>query len=368
MSDIYLGSLANVIDENGILWMSEYLFNSLFAYDIKAGEISYKGIFKNEDKNILYQHNNAFNYTDRIIFTPLLGSSIGIYTKSKGTFDSISVPKVDSNEEFFQACRLNENIFFASNKGQVFRYNVVNNHLVADIELAEEMAKSFDLTHSSISQCDVGFVVVDNNKIFLVNVVELSIKMILDWSSKQYVLGEAYLFDNYLWITLKNNQMIFLYDQKNNEVTSYYPENESWLLGRNINPYSLLKKYNGHVLISNFYCNHISYIDKKNKLIKFIPNLQSYKVLEKNGYGPVYYAMHEYDGDLYFIPTRGNVLLKVNRSMEIIYSQELLFNSKDFKELEIIRWERLKREAKNGVVKEQALVCLEDFVKEIVEG
>lgn len=72
--------------EQNYIWISCYLYNGLYCFDIMNNRLEYKGTFDNQymGENI---HRQVIAYGDRLFFIPLWGKGIDVYNIKKECFE-----------------------------------------------------------------------------------------------------------------------------------------------------------------------------------------------------------------------------------------------------------------------------------------
>ena len=327
MNDVIISSFANVIDENGILWISESNFNSLFAYNISAQTMRLYGQFPEVSALKKELHISAFSVNDEIIFTPMKHNKIGIYNKKNERFFEIEVPCEKKEVLFGEAVLVNNCIYFVSDDGIMICYEI-DKHFAYKSEMSDLIQNFVKKGDGIIGRTTFsnGIIITNRNSkaACIIDLIKKDIEY-LNIPDVGSIPLDLYLNNEELWIEVEEHQDLFCWNHNTGEVDKYEALQDEWIENRRSVPYSPIF-FDDIVIIPNYYANEINYIDKKKKSICSYGRMpSSFSIRKEFRYGPTYYKVNKWLNEYYLVPYRGNMLLRISLTDKEVKGLKLEF-------------------------------------------
>lgn len=374
MSQIHIGSMASVVDDQNVLWMSNVFFNGLFRMDLDSQEIRCIGAFEGVDLSAEELHKGAHINGEEIIFTPFYDRAVRIYHRGTNTYQTIEVPE-EHKPPFSESTRIGQHIFFLSEDGCIWNYDIEKHSLTVD-EMSKEYQKFLDTVGGGISTTvdAEGFLLLKRGDGMLcrINLVKHESEMISVDGNPTNLQAALYGAGLY-WFFLSDSQDIVSWDRETSAFVSYKCREEKWGKdwGKDRGTYLPYSKSGAvfqedTVWISNYNALFPVRIDKDKKSVEAIAeDIEGLRVIDPYIWGPIYPNAYNVGEDIYFVPCHANLLLCYQhesgtvRGIELAVSQEKV---PYFDEIVKERW-------KSGALKErEELYTLEGFIKNIIEG
>lgn len=315
MSKINIGSLASVIDENGILWMSNVFFNGLFRMALESQEISLVGSFDGVKLSATGLHRGAHINGKEIVFTPFYDQAIRIYHSDCNAFETIIIPD-KYKMPFSKSVGIGGHVYFLSKNGFVLDYDS-KHHILKEDELSlayEHFLKRVgtDVTNSMDTK---GFLLLQRGGGLLcrLDLVKHQTETIC-MNGEPENLETGFYDGSLYWFFLNDSQDIISWNRETEKFICYKCEKEEWRKNRTkVVPYAGMLFTENNILISNFNGMFLRRIDKKRQSVEtIVKHLKEFRITVPESWGAVYCDMHVVGQDVYFMPCTGNLLLKYN--------------------------------------------------------
>lgn len=365
MGKIHIGSMASVVDDNNVLWMSNVFFNGLFRMDLDSQELCCVGVFEGADPSAEEMHKGAHINEKEIIFTPFYDQAVRIYHTDSNTYQTIAIPE-EHKPPFSESVRVGQNIFFLSGDGYIWNYDMEKHSLTID-ELSADYKKFLNLAKGIVLNSVYldGFLLVEyeGDQLCRIDLVKRQTEIITingdstDFESAFYEQGSY-------WFTLKSSQDLVLWNGENSEFTRYKCGKERWgKRGFKTTPYSKILSAGNTTWMSNFTAMSPVRIDKDKKSIEpIVEDLEGFQVIDPDIWGPIYLNFHLVGQDICFVPCHANLMLRYNyetgecRTIEMTIPQEKISY---FDEI-------VNDKLKNKVTRErEEIYTLKEFIKSI---
>ncbi len=369
MSKIHIGSMASVVDEQNVLWMSNIFFNGLFRMDLERQDICCVGAFEGVNISAEDLHRGAHISGNEIVFTPFYDQAVRIYHVDSNTYQTIAIPK-EHKPPFSESTRIGQNIFFLSKDGRIWNYDIDKHSLTID-ELSRDYKKFLDIAEGLVSTTvdSEGFLLLKagDTLLYRINLVKRETKM-MNVAGNLTNLGAAFYGEGMYWFFLNNSQNVVSWDREKAEFTVYTCGEERWAKNwgqgsSTYMPYSRMIFANDTVWIPNYNALRPVWIDKNKKSLEaIVEDIEGFHVIDTNIWGPVYSNLHIVGQDIWFIPCYANLALCYNhetgtvRAIELAVAQEKI---PYFGEIVKDKW-------KGKVIRErEELYTLEELIKSI---
>ena len=321
---LYFGSRASTIDNNNNLWISSYFYNGFLKINVDSLDVSYIGMFPDNDMKNQRLHLSAHTHGTEIIFTPYYCNNIHIYDTYENKFRIVKLPNIDG-KSFLASINIEDKIYLLSDKGILLCYNIKEGTIIVDQKLSEKITDFVEKAGDrwTYSDDENGYTLYDRNS----NVLRIDLKKYLvachRIKSEYNNLEIAYCDDNTFWFSMEGEQNLLNWNPVNNQYYLFEGNNGWGKDGFKFNPYNKIGKYNDTVYFTNYHAGTPIRIDKVNKKIvpltdKFVKN----DIFGENEVGPIYSDIHFTDNKVIMVPCYGKKL--------IIYD----FNSNESKEVE----------------------------------
>lgn len=365
MRKIHIGSMASVVDDNNVLWMSNVFFNGLFRMDLDSQELCCVGAFEGADLSAEELHKGAHISGKEIIFTPFYDQAVRIYHTDSDTYQTIAIPG-EHKPPFSESVRVEQNIFFLSGDGYIWNYDIEKHSLTID-ELSADYKKFLNLAKGIVLDPVYldGFLLVEygGDRLCRIDLVKRQTEIITidgDTTNFESVFYEQGLY----WFTLKSSQDLVLWNGKNSEFTLYKCGKERWgKSGFKTAPYSKILYAGNTIWMSNYTAMSPVRIDKNKRSIEpIVEDLEGFQVIDPFIWGPIYPRLHVVGQDICFVPCHANLMLRYNyetgefRTIETTIPQEKISY---FDEI-------VNDKMKNKVMRErEEIYTLKEFIKSI---
>ena len=367
MGEIHIGSMASVVDDNNVLWMSNVFFNGLFRMDLNSLELCCVGAFEGADISAGELHKGAHINGKEIIFTPFYDQAVRIYHTDSNTYQTIAIPE-EHKPPFSESVRVGQNIFFLSEDGCIWNYDIDKHSLTID-ELSKDYKKFLDVTGGASKQVvSDGFLLLKRGETLMCRIdLEKHKTEIIHINGNMTDLQVALYGQGLYWFFLLDSQDIVSWNREKSEFIRYKCKEEKW--GKNnfkSVPYAKMMFVEDTAWISNYNAMSPVQIDKDKKSIEpIVEGLDRFRVINPGIWGPLYPNVHIAGQDFYFIPCHANLLLQYNRetgehkTIEMVIPQEQIpyFN-------EIVK-DALKNEATG---EREEIFTLREFIECVKEN
>ena len=322
MRKIQIRSRASVIDEDGVLWLSDFYHNALYSYNTQTKEIKWIDAFDYVEKSMTFLHNGAYFYGENIYFFPFKGKIIGVYNKKLESMLSIEIPKAESEMRFLANVQIGQKVFFVSDTCAIWECDLRERQVSKKEELSRYVIdQNLDIGKSlCISAYEEGFVIWDkkSKSVIKINVVDAQLeRFIINIESD---IEKIYFAKNRYWILLRDSLNVIAYDKLNNYVT-YVADVDEWICERDrVSYYALYDLGNAGIYITNYNSKYIMKLDmQEQKVKKAFEYPDGFFV--NNQFGSIYTDVHRYKDNLYFVPDRGSMIISQDIKRNIVLDQ-----------------------------------------------
>jgi len=362
MQKVNIGTYACAVDEDGVLWMSDFHFNGLFKYDILTQKINWIAQFPDVSVGSERLHASAYIYTDAVVFVPMKDTKVRIYIKSENRFISLHVPVGENSTIFYaNSILLDNNIYFLSKDFRVWKCDLLNKSVVEDVELSDLCKENLSENEIGIStlQSGFGFWQKESKKGCKLDILSRTLKT-FDVEIEKDAQVFFYEKGKY-WFLLENSFDVLEWDGKKT-IKSYKGEGNEWLNKRKKNPYDIICQVKNELYVLNQYSKYIMKIDEKLKTIERLFIYPSeFKVLKQIGYGTIFSKAYQYKEYVLFVPQRGNMVLFYSKKGNVIKGHDFSIDKR-----EIPYWNRIISErlaVSQGVMEAVGFVELDEYLE-----
>lgn len=363
MGKINVNSCASVIDEDGIMWLSDCHFNGLFKFNILTKQLEFVGYFDNWPTSLYLLQRNAYVYGNEVIFTPCYDKTIKIYNKKENEFMSIEIPVQENVTYFLNSVKVRDSIYIMAEDFVVWEYNLKNKAVLENKEMTT-ICKNFasNIEKPIIAECYDGKMLLFERggkrgcqidlRTLEVTYLTAEIEQNLDIL---FYDGEQY------WFFLCDSLDVVWWDGKQSYKV-YESENNEWITNKKISPYMKLEKINGQVYILNYYAKYIMKVNEEKQTLEPAFSYPfDFKVLSYNGCGGTFSDMHIYEDTIIFVPGRGNMMLFYDMEKQMVEGIKLELAKKEIPQFEKV----LQCKLKDGMSgEEEGFVELDDLISE----
>lgn len=366
MNKVNIGTHACTMDENGVLWISDFHFNGLFKYDLQKKKLKWIAQFPDVPVGAKRLHASAYIYADEVIFVPMYDTKVRIYNKSKNRVISLNIPIEESSTIFYNASVLiDDNLYFLSKDYRVWKCNLTQKNIVEDIELSNLCKENVDenAVGFSIWRSKIVFWQKNSKKVCELDLLRRTVKIVdvkIDFDA-QAVFYEKGMY----WFLLENSFDVFVWDGKNT-TRIYKGEDNEWVDNVKIIPYGSICRVKNELYVLNQYSKYIMKIDEERKKLERVFTYPSgFEVLKQIGYGATYTKAYQYKENVLFVPQRGNMIFYYNEKKNDVEGYDFSIDKKEIPYWDKVTCERL--EASDGLMETIGFVELGDYL-DVVEN
>lgn len=312
MGSLKIASIANAIDNEGIIWFSALDFNGLFKYDIKNEKMKWIELFDGELESSRGLHSGVYICEDEVIFTPTYDRKLRIYDKTCEKILTLDIATNEQIEFFYESVLLDNEIYFMSNDLKMWVFDIKKKTIIEDIEISNLIKNGIKdsekkLAYVRVSEKRMFLVEVDKKVWHELNLVER--KLYTNRLEVNENIFSISFINNSYWIFFEDTMDVVIWE-KCGTSSVYKTEDNEWLKERKWVPYAGAYQTGKNVFILNYYSKYIMTLDSENEILKrafAYPN--GYKIEQHDGVGQCYSKAFAYNDKVLFIPVRGNMLL-----------------------------------------------------------
>lgn len=372
MNQIHIGSMASVVDDQNVLWISNVFFNGLFRMDLDSQEIRCVGAFEGADLCAEELHKGAYINGEEIIFTPFYDRAVRIYRRDTNTYQTIEIPE-EHKPPFSESTRIGQHIFFSSEDGCIWNYDIEKHSLTVD-EMSKEYQKFIDTAGGVSTTADAeGFLLLKRGDSLLcrINLVKHESEMVSVDGNPENLQAALYGAGLY-WFFLSDSQDIVSWDRETSAFVYYKCKEEKWGKdwGKDAATYLPYSKtgaiFRGDaVWISNYNAMFPVWIDKDKKSVEAITeDIEGVHVMDSDIWGPIYPNAYIVGEDIYFVPCHANLLLCYSYQTGELKTVEMAVLQEKIPYYD----EMMKNKWKSGLIRErEEIYTLEEFIKNVIE-
>ncbi len=340
LKDRYVSFEDAYVDKNGDLWFCAIEFNSLFKYDIKHNELTWKGKFPNEKSEKRYCYSRCIAYKDKLYFPPYAAEEMAVYDIKNEKFQKIHVETYGIfGQKFYAMAEYNGKMFcFGAQIPAIMCMDLGNYEITYYDNIYKELSSFFINEDAPILNRDI---IVDDNICFLsCGRANILLEFHMDDMSYQiHRVGKdenCYIsmkkFRNKIYLVPRNDENVICYDyQKDTALEIVTPGKQC-----EKNAYFNTCEYDDELWLFPFKGQHIGRIAKGKEEIEIIENMSSY---EKNGvfcensqdYSEQKISWAHSDGNnIYYFSMMNKTLYIRNGQTGEVKKQQLLMKNEDF--------------------------------------
>lgn len=319
---IYIGTRASIIDDDGILWMSEYYFNGLVKMDINTGEIIYVTEFPRESFEKKELHIGAVCFDSNIVFTPYVGTKIHIFNKKSRNFEVVCAPE-EYGLWYSKPICIGNNVFLISECGYIIRFNIPSKNLMV-MEKISRVFKTFLKEEGNVGRyVDQTRLIAQSGRRCLIIDIENETAQMLDVSCNEaieYLIG---VDGEKLFFTLMSSTSILDYDLNTNETIRRCAD-IPWGKKFNCNAYGRIFRVDNELIAINYNAMHLMKTEDNDKEFRIMDSdFSSKDIIFEKTWGPIFEDVHFYNGKAYIIPCSSRWLYIYDISKQTIEKNEL---------------------------------------------